>query len=87
MQIIDDDVRENTIASSKFIDLAKEYFDSSIVDDHFKKAKNDYPHLGYGECGLPIVLVHNTPNNSLPVLWLPDDKKFTGLFPRVTRHK
>jgi hypothetical protein len=87
VQIIDDDVRENTIASSKFIDLAKEYLDSSIVDNHFKKAKHDNPHLGYGECGLPLVLVHNTPNNSLPVLWLPDDKDFTGLVPRVTRHK
>jgi len=87
VQIIDDDVRENTIASFKFIELAKDYLDSSIVNDHFKKAKHDNVHLGYDECGLPLVLVHNTPNNSLPILWLPDDKKFTGLFPRVTRHK
>lgn len=87
VQVIEDDVRESTIANSPFINLAKEYFDISIIDDHFKKAKHDNPHLGYGECGLPLVLVHNTPNNSLPVLWLPDDKDFTGLFPRVTRHK
>jgi hypothetical protein len=87
VQLIDDDVRDETVSNTEFIKLAEEYFDSSIVDEHFKKAKCDQPHLGYDECGLPLVLVHNTPNNSLPVLWLPDDKDFAGLFPRVTRHK
>ena len=24
---------------------------------------------GYGACGLPVVLEHNTPNNSVPLLW------------------
>lgn len=87
VQTLDDDVREATINSEEFISLAREYLDNSIVDEHFRKAKYDNPHLGYGECGLPLVLVHNTPNNSLPILWLPEDKNFVGLFPRVTRHK
>ena len=25
--------------------------------------------LGYGGCALPLILDHNTPNNSMPLLW------------------
>jgi hypothetical protein len=25
--------------------------------------------LGYANCALPVVLEHNTPNNSFPLLW------------------
>ncbi len=64
-----------------------QYFDDSINDNHYKEGKHSNPFLGFNECGLPLILNHNTPNNSLPVLWLQDDKKFIGLFPRVTRHK
>lgn len=87
VQLISHEVRDKTIKETAFIALAKEYFDESIVDTHFEKAKHDNPHLGYNECCLPVILIHNTPNNSLPILWFPEDKKYTGLFPRITRHK
>lgn len=67
--------------------LAIKYFDSNIINKHYKKGKHDNPYLGFNECGLPLILNHNTPNNSLPILWLPDDMRYKGLFPRVTRHK
>jgi hypothetical protein len=71
----------------KFIELCRkvEYYDSeSIEDEH--TGKNI--HLGYGNCGLPLALVHNTPNNSVPLLWSYESgKKFKGLFPRIPRHK
>ena len=46
------------------------------------------PFLGFDECALPVVLSHNTPNNSLPILWqdTDDDQEFKGLFPRISRH-
>lgn len=71
----------------EFIELSKKYIDSTIIDRHFKKAAYREFYLGYNECCLPIILGHNTPNNTLPLLWwMSDEHKFTGLFPRITRH-
>ncbi|MBI4937621.1 MAG: hypothetical protein HY846_05300 [Nitrosomonadales bacterium] len=48
--------------------------------------------LGYKQCGLPIVLEHNTPNNSIALIWAesrPDSKSphiMRPLFPRTDRH-
>lgn len=44
--------------------------------------------LKYGFAGgcLPLVLSHNTPNNSIGLLWA-DGRSMRSLFPRVTRHK
>ncbi|RSK47470.1 phosphoribosyltransferase-like protein [Hymenobacter rigui] len=89
VQIIEDTDSIDLSKEHQFVELLKnpKYFDASIVDGHFKKGKHSKPYLGFDECGLPLVLSHNTPNNSLPILWLPNDKDFVGLFPRVTRHK
>jgi hypothetical protein len=35
---------------------------------------------------LSLVLAHNTPNNSIGLLWA-EGPKMTPLFPRITRHK
>ncbi|MDR3169456.1 MAG: hypothetical protein LBU27_07010 [Candidatus Peribacteria bacterium] len=69
--------------STKENALFKKYFDDCIIDSHYKKGKHEKPFLGFDECGLPIVLYHNTPNNSFPIIWSTDN----ALFPRVTRHK
>jgi len=87
IQILDDEIKENVLKNVEFLDIAKKYFDDSVVDRHYKKGQHVNPYLGFNECSLPLILSHNTPNNSLPILWLPDDKKYIGLFPRVTRHK
>jgi len=67
--------------------LLKKYFDDSIIDESYQVGSFCRPYLGFDECALPLVLSHNTPNNSLPILWLDLSKKYTGLFPRVSRHK
>ena len=87
IQLIDHTIKEKVENNIDFISLAKKYFDGKIINRHFKKGLYNNPHLGFNECGLPLILNHNTPNNSLPILWLPDDMKYKGLFPRVTRHK
>lgn len=86
VQIIGQEVKESILKKGEFIDLVKKYYDDSINDSHYKEGKHDNPFLGFNECCLPVVLNHNTPNNSLPILWFPDDK-VKGLFPRVKRHK
>ncbi len=40
---------------------------------------------GFAGCGLPLVLSHNTPNNSIGLLWAGGQMR--PLFPRITRHK
>ncbi|MCK8481841.1 hypothetical protein [Psychroserpens algicola] len=88
VQPIDSSIKDKIISKEKdFIELSKKHIDESIIDRHFKKAKHKDYYLGYNECCLPIILAHNTPNNSLPLLWwFSEEKKFAGLFPRVTRH-
>lgn len=60
-------------------------YKKSYVDDAEKRY-----HLGYKQCALTVVLNHNTPNNSLPIIWQPpktDIKQpLYPLFYRITRH-
>lgn len=74
----------------EIISLLQKFKDDSIIDKHFRKGRCcDKSYLGYDECALPLILYHNTPNNSVPLLWYEDDieeRKFLGLFPRVSRH-
>lgn len=66
-----------------------QYFHQELKEDKaYNVGSTDYPYLGFDECALPVVLSHNTPNNSLPILWqdADDDKQFKGLFPRISRH-
>lgn len=81
---IKNDILEN---ETEFIELSRKYIDKTIIDRHFEKARHAEFYLGYNECCLPIILGHNTPNNSLPLLWwISEEHNFTGLFPRITRH-
>jgi hypothetical protein len=47
---------------------------------------------GYKQCGLPIVLEHNTPNNTIALVWATSKRGSTAthlmrpLFPRIDRH-
>jgi len=87
IQILPTEIKNRVTADQPFMALIKKYFDAEIIDSHYQMGKHDEPQLGFNECSLPLVLHHNTPNNSLPILWFPEDKKILGLFPRVTRHK
>ena len=64
----------------------KEYFDELADDEHAKVGKSTM-RLGFADGRLPLVLSHNTPNNSIYLLWAEDGHKVLGLFPRVSRHK
>jgi len=65
--------------------LCRDYYDPTTADEH----KGDTP-LGYEDCALPLVLAHNTPNNSVCLLWAEssgdDGLDRHALFPRYERH-
>lgn len=89
VQVIGNTTSDEVINDTEMMEILKnkKYFDGKIIDKHYLKGKTECPYLGFDECALPIVLNHNTPNNSLPILWFPPDMRKVGLFPRVTRHK
>lgn len=51
-----------------FLGLVRDYYDGSIETKHMKLGGED-ARLGFGGCALPLILEHNTPNNSLALLW------------------
>ena len=63
-----------------------EYFDRQADDEHAAVGKSSM-RFGFADGRLPLVLGHNTPNNSIYVLWAEDGHEVLGLFPRVSRHR
>ncbi|MGD9853893.1 MAG: hypothetical protein AB7U20_02990, partial [Planctomycetaceae bacterium] len=70
-----------------FRPLIEKYYDHSIFDHHIEKGGTPDAKYGYADCGLPVVLHHNAPNNAIALLWSYDDRAVRGLFPRVQRHR
>ncbi len=54
---------------SNFIALTQKYYDPTIQTEHTDVGGVEHLGLGYGGCALPLVLEHNTPNNSVAILW------------------
>ena len=90
LHIIPNSDKLNEVYDEKIVQICKNdnYYDPvELEDEHTRKGGKDVK-LGFGSCALPLVLSHNTPNNSVPLLWSYDtSSKFVGLFPRIPRHK
>ena len=52
-----------------FIAMTEVYYDDAIETEHTRVGGVDRINLGYGGCALPVILEHNTPNNSVALLW------------------
>ncbi|UKJ64850.1 hypothetical protein H1Q78_05550 [Cellulosimicrobium cellulans] len=86
-------ISETDPEDAEFIRLARKYYNPSIETEHTKVGGVDRIDLGYGGCALPLVLEHNTPNNSVALLWAespetdsPDAPAMWPLFRRRQRH-
>lgn len=84
----------NTLAPEVVIDEASDpslvsliykYYDASIETNTHLKGDVRF---GYRQCGLPVVLDHNSPNNSIALLWARGEESnlMRPLFPRKQRH-
>jgi hypothetical protein len=80
-------VRIRSNDGSSVGELVEAYYDPTVEDEHTRRGGTDVKY-GFAACGLPLVLSHNTPNNSLCLLWAePESKTMRALFPRVSRHR
>lgn len=87
VNMLEDAVSLGDARDKDFLGLANSYYDSSVEDKHTRKGGTDVKR-GFAGCALPLVLSHNTPNNSMFLLWAnPEDSQIRGLFPRVSRHR
>lgn len=87
LYLLEDDVMVTSGRDPEFDRLVESYYDKSIMDRHLAKGGNNVKH-GYADCSLPLVLAHNTPNNSVYLLWADKPGLSTkALFPRVSRHR
>lgn len=68
-----------------FARVLEAHWDDGVMDEHLRKGGEDAV-FGFNECGLPLVLSHNSPNNSVYLLWAESDR-VRPLFPRVSRHR
>ncbi len=86
------DLKLDAARDARFIDLTNQYYDPAIQTEHTDKGGVPNLGLGYAGCALPMVLDHNTPNNSAALLWAESEEiKCTGhmmrpLFRRRQRH-
>lgn len=55
-----------------FVALARKYcdrIDPLFNNRHFREGNTRDPAMGFADCALPLVLEHNTPNNSVAIVW------------------
>lgn len=85
--IIDNRYVIDDASSQDLVTLIKQYYGKTCETLH----TGEDIWFGYKQCGLPLVLEHNTPNNSIALLWAsckPEEKRHSikPLFPRKQRH-
>ena len=73
-----------------FLEVVDKYYDAGVMDEHLRTGGTPDVKKGFAACGLPLVLTHNTPNDSIYLLWAerdPPGRVPIGLFPRISRHR
>jgi hypothetical protein len=86
VQSLDSNSRITSSLEEPFIGLIEKHYDPLVEDEHTKKGGTNLKY-GFAACGLPLVLHHNTPNNSLFLLWVEESTVIRPLFPRFSRHR
>ena len=89
---LDENVPLDDVRDADFLQLVNNdsYYDHKAYDEHFEIGGTRDAKKGFAACNLPLVLSHNTPNNSVFLLWSSgqdENLNIQGLFPRVKRHQ
>lgn len=67
--LLPDDFRVTPGDDIEFASLVQKYYDDAVASSHTLVGGTKDARWGFGGCGLPLVLEHNTPNNSIALLW------------------
>lgn len=67
--VLPEDLPVTTHTGDPFLTLVNNYYDPVLENEHSEKSGIKSIKYGYKDCALPLILDHNTPNNSLPILW------------------
>lgn len=86
-------LKANRTTDEDVIALCEAAYDSALftrLEEHCREVGMTTMCYGYGHCALPLVLEHNTPNNSVPLVWAetgtPTKPHMRPLFHRRDRH-
>ena len=85
LQKVTEAARVSHESCPEMANLIDEYYDPAIQNEHTDEGQTPL-HYGFASCGLPLVLAHNTPNNSIALLWADGSQTMKPLFPRKDRH-
>jgi hypothetical protein len=66
-------INADPLKNLDLIALTKKYYDPILRTKHTDVGGVTHLGCGYGGCALPLVLEHNTPNNSIALLWAETD--------------
>lgn len=88
--VLPDSVRIVDTSEVPIVPLAKKFYDPAIETKSTRVGGTSLE-FGFANCGLPLVLEHNTPNNSIGLLWAESDgssghHQMRPLFRRRQRH-
>lgn len=87
------DLKMGSGADEAMLSICDRYYDDHLyqrLKEHCDEAGQTSMKRGYADCALPVILEHNTPNNSVSILWAETSgklgHKMTPLFRRRDRH-
>lgn len=93
VEVESDGLKSNRTSDRDMIKLCEDAYDPALfqrLEKHCREAGMSTMCYGYGHCALPLILEHNTPNNSVPLLWAetgtPTKPSMRPLFHRRDRH-
>lgn len=66
--VLPDTLKLDPARDAAFLHLVDKYYDPAIQTKH-TEVGGDSVARGFNDCALPLVLDHNTPNNSVALLW------------------
>jgi hypothetical protein len=67
--VLPEEIKITETNAGSFAQLIDVYYNKQIETGSTRVGGTDDIKYGYGYCGLPLVLEHNTPNDSLPIIW------------------
>jgi len=89
--VLDDTSQINRDGDADICALVDKYYDAALENRHSAESGIRDMRFGYKACGLTLVLEHNTPNNTVPLIWAETDGEngahaMRPLFRRRSRH-